>query len=209
MKSLIILTTSIYVLLSGQSSAQRLGKFESKTGSLERNGGVIQVAYPDGANYFGYMVPDSGTLKAGPVKAYLYFQLREDVGELGIRVISPVPGYVFPDKGDLASEKYMANEQDKTTYFNPQFSLSRDNGPSGTEWQYVGKSPAKAGGKNYEALLRIYDEKNKKAKPNKAGFYRLEISAADTVNRGGSFLVQLGTTSELKSLVLTEKADGH
>jgi hypothetical protein len=210
-----ILTLTLYVILTAPSYAQRLGKFSSVTGRMERNGSIVEAAYPDQANYFGYILPDSAWTK--PSKSYLFFRLNSDVTELGIRILSPVPELVSPDKGDLASEKYLANEKKKSTGFTPKFRLNRQNTPlqdspgsvlNTPGWKLISKNDtlqAAREGSSRQAVVRLYDEKNKNDKTIQAGLYMIEITPSDTTFRYGSFLVQIGTTSEIKSVILSEK----
>jgi|GEM_PF-1926910 len=206
--------------------SQRLEKFVSRERSHERNGAIVPVAYPDIANYFGYLAPDtsSRSAQAEPAKTYLYFWLRENVSELGIRVISPVPELVFPDKGDIASESYMINEKDKADSFSPSFKLYKAKGispattynakPGEIEWSFIAENDkqkdepwTQVNKKNY-TLVRLQDQSTDASKTDRSGFYKLVIFTTDTLSSTGSFLVQVGSTSDIKSIKIAEKPEG-
>jgi hypothetical protein len=187
---------------------------ESNAQRLDRFGGVNKYSYNKIVTYFGYAdslsKPDEVRNDTGYY--HMYFWLSDSVAELAARMISPVPVVVMPDRGDLVSENYYANEKDKTYYFDPWISIERANGI--TEQKDIAKSKsstwiqlgfnddsnelfAQPSGNHYNSLIRIKRRNDIGQKPFTPGLYRVRFTAYKKGKVRGSYLLQIGTTTIL------------
>lgn len=204
---LLISVFTISNLLITECSAQRLDRFASKA----------RVSYGKTITYFGYLSPGNqpDEISNGKNFYYLYFQLPDSVAELGIRMISPVPAVVMPDKGDLVTENYYSNEKDKTNYFDPWIAIEKAENPkhflqndTAAKWITIGFNDDSSelfwqpNGKRNNALLRIINKQQPTDKKIAPGFYRICFTDNKQPEVKGSFVVQLGTAHKLPGLKL-------
>jgi hypothetical protein len=173
---------------------------------LDRFGKANRISYDRIATYFGYAdslsKPDEVRNDTGYY--HMYFWLNDSVSELGVRMISPVPEVVMPDRGDLVSENYYENEKDKVNYFDPWISLERSNeisilsdvAKTKTEtWIPLAFNDDSAelfkqpSGNAYNSLLRI--------RSATAGLYRIRFTSYKKGKVRGSYLIQVGATKKM------------
>lgn len=200
-----------------RTDAQRLDKFTAKTGSMNRNGKIIALPYSDCITYFGFFHPDT-TATTNPKKnncIKLYLNLLEDINEIGIRIISPVPENFFPDKGDQLSASYTFHENEKFNYFDPFIKLYKADtiNPSFVNWILISENDnhnetgAQPSGKKNNALIRIFDPENTTLKTVLKGLYKIEILSVDSFPKSGSFILQTCNTSFNRIIKLSENPD--
>jgi hypothetical protein len=188
-------------LIFAQTNAQRLDRF----------GNADRISYNKIITYFGYadslMKPDEIRNDTGYY--HMYFWLDDSVSELAVRIFSPVPYVVMPDRGDLVSANYYENEKDKTNYFDTWISLehakqlSKEINITTAEWIQLGYNDDSSelfpqpSGKRYNSLLRIKHETGF-ANPLEAGLYRISFTSYKKGKVRGSYLIQVGTTSKMQ-----------
>lgn len=205
--------------------AQRLSGFESATNFLLKNNVKRYTSYTDLKTYYGYYEDTLANSKPAEKKfeQHIYFSLSKDVNELGLRIISPVPTNTSPGKGDVVSDRYTIHENEKLNYFDPFLKLywADDNqvtdanyrNGENISWLLIAENDNNneleyqpSGNKN-NALIRRYDTKNNQAKICKAGLYKIVISNSDTVNKTGSYFLQVGCNEEIPAIKLSEKLE--
>jgi len=192
----------IFTILGG--SAQRLDRF----------GDANRFSYNKIVTYFGYadslMKPDEVHNDTGYY--HMYFWLSDSVSEIAVRMISPVPVVVMPDRGDIVSENYYEHEKDKTDYFDTWFSLDRaeeikEQGniavTKNTRWLQLGYNDDSSelfpqpSGNRYNSLMRIKSKHDIPGKTITAGLYRIRFTSYKKGKVKGSYLIQVGTTELL------------
>ncbi len=198
--------------------SQRLDKF-----SYENPEAGYKITYAKVVTYFGYIEPGSkpDEIINGKNLYYLYFRISDTIPEIGVRMISPVPYVVMPDRGDLVSDNYFDNEKDKTNYFDPWIAIERalnfntetfSKNDSAYKWVQLGFNDDSSelfpqpNGKFYNALLRI---KNKTSLPSLfliPGLYRIAFTNDKKNEVRGGFVVQLGSTNFIPALTLVKNS---
>lgn len=204
----------ITVFTITDSQGQRLERFASVTSGLSRNGKPAGIAYPATIRYFGYFPSGDDTLKILSTDSSLsvYFRLSGDVSELGLRVFSPVPGLVFPDRGDEVPDYYYLFEKDKGHFFKPVLRLYKAEpdpaspGHSVTAWKVITppansqERPTQTDGRNNQTVIRWYDKKNPSNKIIQEGLYKIELLQDDTLLQPGTFIIDVGCITEIQVL---------
>jgi len=215
----------LFLICTKPGAGQRLDRFGSVTGSAgnEKTG---KAAYGDIRSYYDCMHAD--TVRASDSTRQtttIYFSLAADVTEIGIRVISPVPSYAFAGKNDFVSTSYMSCKNDTPQlYFDPVIrllysDLSYQEEPlkqahENIRWKLISQNnnseelQPQPSGKRNNALLRVYNHKKPEEKINKAGYYRIDISATDSIPVPGSFILQVGCISDIRLLKLSATLEG-
>ena len=200
-------------LSASTANAQRVDKFAS-------NGKV----YKPLITYFGYINPESmpDEILNGKNFYYLYFKIADTVPEIGVRIISPVPTVLMPDKGDLVAENYFDNEKDKTHYFDTWIAIERaidlnqkDFSKSDTtiKWIQLGFNDDSSelfpqpNGKYNNSLLRLKTKPDDATKIAPPGLYRLRFTDNKNRQMFGSFVIQLGTTASTFKLLLVKNPE--
>ena len=194
--------------------SQRLDKF-----SYESAGTDYKITYAKVVTYFGYIEPGSKPVEIinGKNFYYLYFRISDTIPEMGVRIISPVPYVVMPDRGDLVSDNYFDNEKDKTNYFDPWIAIERAAGftqnnflknDTSVKWLLIdfnddsSELSAQPSGKSYNALLRIKPKQKDLSHQLIPGLYRIAFTDDKKGIVKGSFVIQLGTALKLHGLRL-------
>lgn len=216
MKKTAISILLLNFLIVVSSTGQRLERFGAETGMEERNGIVHRSGYSGLVNYYGYIKhgasPDD--MRNGKPVFYLYFYLNDTLPEIGVRLITPVPEVVFPDKGDIVSENYLQNENEKSGTFNSWIILERAYSIKSfadiatkldkTGWLRLDQNDdADELLNKTNSLLRIKATDKQFIPP---GLYRVGISTLKNDEVKGGFLLQLGATIALPGVKLSPKA---
>jgi hypothetical protein len=202
----IITPSLLFIFICLKSDGQRLDRF----------GSANRISYNKISSYFGYAdslnKPDETRKDTGYY--FMYFWLNDSVAETGVRLISPVPDVVMPDRGDLVSDNYYENEKDKTNYFDTWISLERtpeivakENIPGfkTAAWVQLGFNDDSSelfpqpSGNLYNSLLRI--------KKLPAGLYRVRFTSYKKGKVRGSYLLQVGITTALPFLKLVKNPE--
>ena len=188
MRQILIILSILFFYLN--ASGQRLERFAGKDASGKMYG------YPHIKNYFGYldetMAPDS--LSSEGRYFFLYFTTMDTVSDIGIRIVNPVPTMCMPDKGDVVANNYYEHEQEKSGRFKSKLALEYKKEGS---WETVALSNGKDGSAN---TIRIHDNSHVVIPGN----YRISVFAPKEEKLIGGFLIQVGSFSNIKSLLLTE-----
>lgn len=198
----------LLILITSISNAQRLDLFTSETDKIWNKGVAERVPYKGTTGYYDYMpmdaVPD--TIVDGKPSYFLYFNIPYEVNEIGVRFITPVPSYAFAVAGDVVTETFESNKNDKS-YFDPYMQLEqwRDHTTDTAaqfipHWQVLRKNDdsdeviAQPSGKFTNALLRVY------AGMYPPGIYRLCFFAVKKSIMQGTYLVHVGTVPGVKRM---------
>ncbi|MEO5572000.1 MAG: LipL32 family surface lipoprotein [Bacteroidia bacterium] len=207
-------------LFTGACYAQRLDKFVSETGKVVRINKEQSIPYREVITYFGYIKPGSEPDEIRDSLNYynFYFWLSDSVSEIGVRIISPVPDVVMPDRGDLTSENYFENEKNKENYFDTWISLERADSiftkgeallnQKKINWMLLGSnddSPelfVQPSGKNSNSLVRIVSNPVNRLS---RGLYKIAFTSPKQKELKGSYILQLGMTSKLQETKLVKK----
>ncbi|CAN5432945.1 hypothetical protein BH11BAC2_BH11BAC2_00060 [soil metagenome] len=215
-----IILPVLAVLISSSGMAQRLELFTSESGKIVNEGKVQRIPYPRTTGFYDYI---STTEKADEVfdshqYFFIYFIVPIDVEEIGMRLISPVPNYVFADAGDVETDAFLQNTSRRDTFFDPWIGLDRADVPyeEGTfnagvkveRWIKLGFSEdshetiAQPTGKFTNPVLRI------SGKTFPAGLYRARISCLKKGNPIGSYVLQLGLIPGIKGIKMSRTQAG-
>ena len=217
MKAAIIIICVLSLLTTFNCPAQRLDRFGADTGSESRDGFIRRMSYETTISYFGYIKPGTAPddMRAGKELFFLYFYLQDSVPELGARIIAPVSNLIMPDKGDLVAENYYSNEKDKKNTFNTWIAIERAYSIKSfeeitTKFDKTGWLQLAANDDSGElfnktnSVIRIH---NLFEKPIVPGLYRIVISTTTKDEVKGGYLVQLGFTTILPGVKLTQKVE--
>lgn len=196
------------------TQGQRLSPFLSVTLNASHPGGEV-VPFENTISYFDYIDLESGTdtLYEGQPVYYLYFSLPDDVTELGVRFISPVPELFFADRGDLESDTFQALPKEKRTeWFDAaikleSLSIEKDH-PLHTDSKATFNNGSKEtpwlpDGKYGNPQIRLITTSSPKGK------YRLSVIVEKQITTfsGGSYVLQIGTVPALKGIKISKSRD--
>jgi hypothetical protein len=219
---LLVIAVSMFTL---QVQAQKLDKFGAEMGKKSVMGKEVRVPYTDVTSYYGYIQPGSkpDEERGGKKYYYLYVWVPAAAPELGVRMVSPVPDKMSPDKTDFVAQEFTANTTDKTGYFDTWITLERANSVTGiediatkgktTNWSSYGSNddsgemPAQPSGSKYNSLMRIISEASDPTKAIVMGLYRIGFTTYKTGEVQGSFLAQLGAPVKLPGVKVAKNMD--
>ena len=207
-------------------NAQKLDKFGADLGKKSVMGKEIRMPYTDVITYYGYVKPGSAPdeVKDGKKYYYLYVWIPAAAPELGVRMCSPVPEKMSkPEKEDIVSPDYTANEADKKSFFDTWISLERAGGivsaadiagkaKTATWTRYdqnddSGEMPAQPSGSKYNSLMRITSEVSNPLKALVTGLYRVGFTTYKTGEVEGSFIAQVGAPIKLPGVAIAKTID--
>jgi hypothetical protein len=194
---------AILILLNQTSWAQRLEPFGSggnkKTGMNARS-----IPYENTLFYFECINDNNDFLvKDGKKEAYvMYFFLEDSLQEIGLRVLSPIPELVSPNRGHIVTANYLDSCDYKEKGFDPVLKISRSKKQfSRTELSQLETKPEfillGENDNNDEmnvkenALIRL--QSNADSLNLSPGLYSISISSATKNPMRGNFLLQIGT----------------
>lgn len=191
------------ILLHQISWAQRLEPFGSggnkKTGMNARS-----IPYENTLFYFECINDNNDFLVREEKKEtyVMYFFLEDSVQEIGLRVLSPIPELVSPNRGHIVTADYSDSCDYKEKGFDPVLKISRskkqfsrtDLSQSETKPEFIllgeNDNNDEMNVKEY-ALIRLHAEADSlKLSP---GLYSISISSATKYPLRGNFLLQIGT----------------
>jgi hypothetical protein len=220
----IILTCLICFGIGLLANAQKLDKFGADLGLKTVMGKEVRVPYTDMISYFGYVkpgaVPDES--RDGKKFYYLYLWIPVAAPEIGIRMISPIPGGLKPAENDFVGADYKGNEGDSKNYFDTWITLERADGISSADDIMKGKSakwnsygsnddsgelPAQPSGSKYNSLLRVTSETSNPAKSLVVGLYRIGFTTFKTGEVQGSFLAQIGAPVKIPGVGISSNLE--
>jgi hypothetical protein len=225
MKSKLWLLAIAASMLTWQVQAQKLDKFGAEMGKKSVMGKEVRVPYTDVTSYYGYVQPGSkpDEERGGKKYYYVYVWVPAAAPELGIRMVSPVPDKLSPEKTDFVSPDYTANATDKTNYFDTWVTLERANSVTSIEdiatkgkttpWSSYGYNddtdelPAQPSGSKYNSLMRIVSEPSDPMKAIVMGLYRIGFTTYKTGEVQGSFVAQLGAPVKLPGVKVAKNME--
>ena len=214
MKPILKLLIVFQLLSTISSQAQRLDRFGADTGSEARGGVTRRIAYEDIKSFYGYIKPgaEASEIRDGKSFFYLYFVINVTLPEVGMRIITPVPDVVMPDKGDVVAENYYENEKDKKNTFDSWIALERAENLNEInndlsqykelKWQQLGfNDDSKEAENKTNSVLRLKTSAKQAIAP---GLYRIAFTTMKEKEEvKGGFLIQLGSTVGLPGVKLT------
>lgn len=208
----------------GGGGDDKLPKFGADMGKKSAMGKEIRVPYTDLISYYGFIKPGStpDETRGGKNYYYLYVWIPAVAPEIGIRMASPVPAKMEPEKSDFVSADYTANASDKTSYFDTWITLERAEGITSSSditngktasWNTYdsnddsGEMPAQPSGSNYNSLMRIASETGNPKKALVVGLYRVGFTTYKTGEVQGSFIAQIGSPVKLPGVKIAKSID--
>jgi hypothetical protein len=213
------------IFVSTEVNAQKLDKFGAEMGKKSVMGKEVRVPYTDVTSYYGYVQPGSkpDEERGGKKYYYLYVWIPAAAPELGVRMVSPVPEKMAPEKTDFVAPEYTANAADKTNYFDTWITLERANSVTSSadiatkgktsNWSAYdsnddsGEMPAQPSGSKYNSLMRITSDVSDPAKAIVMGLYRIGFTTYKTGEVQGSFMAQLAAPVKLPGVKVAKTLD--
>ena len=211
----IIFCIAISLFLFKWTNAQDLPTFEADLGKTEAFGVEVRVPYTDVISYYGYIKPGAAPDEevGGKKYYYLYMWIPVASPEIGIRMISPIPKKMKPEKDDFVMDEYTANADDKKSYFDTWITFQRalnvisesdidTTGQSNTWVKYdqnddSSELPKQPSGNKYNSLMRISTNTSNPEKALVVGLYRIGFTTYKTGEVQGSFLAQIGAVVDI------------
>ena len=211
----VLSVAALSVICSSSVNAQDLDKFKADLGKKSVMGKEVRVPYTDVITYYGYVKPGSkpDEEKGGKKYYYLYVWIPAVAPEIGIRMISPVPAKMTPEKTDFLAPDYDANKADTKNYFDTWISFDKAEGVTSAadiatkgktaKWNSIdtnddsSEMPAQPSGSKYNSLMRITSEVSNPLKALTVGLYRIGFTTYKTGEVQGSFAAQLGSPVKL------------
>jgi hypothetical protein len=228
MKKLIGSMAMITAILAGSAfigGDDKLDKFGADMGKKSVMGKEIRVPYTDVLSYYGYVKPGGAPdeTRDGKKYYYLYIWIPAVAPEIGIRMASPVPSKMKPEKEDFVSPDYTANAEDTKNYFDTWITLERADGVTSVadiatkgktaKWNSYGSNddsgemPAQPSGSKYNSLMRITSETSNPLKSLVVGLYRVGFTTYKTGEVQGSFVAQVGAPVKLPGVGMAKTID--
>lgn len=216
------LIVALCALAATTAHADKLPKFGAEMGKKTILGKEIRMPYTDVVSYYGYIKPGSkpDEEKGGKKYFYIYVWVPAVAPELGVRMISPVPDDMKPEKTDFVSPEFTANTANKTSYFDTWITLERADGITKLEdvatkgksasWNRYDSNddssemPAQPSGLKYNSLMRISSEPGNPLKALVVGLYRVGFTTYKTGDVQGSFLAQIGAPVKLPGVKVAQ-----
>jgi hypothetical protein len=211
----VLSVAALSVICSNSVNAQELDKFKADLGKKTVMGKELRVPYTDVITYYGYVKPGSkpDEEKGGKKYYYLYVWIPLVAPEIGIRMVSPVPAKMTPEKTDFLAADYDANKADTKNYFDTWISFEKAEGVTAladiatkgktAKWNSIdqnddsGEMPAQPSGSKYNSLMRITSDVSNPLKSLTVGLYRIGFTTYKTGEVQGSFAAQLGSPVKL------------
>jgi hypothetical protein len=122
----------------------------------------------------------------------VYFEIKDSLQELGIRIISPLPDLLSPAKGDIMTNAFQEKPEKDNTGFKPEIYLlkavAKSEDMNFIEMQDM--TPLKMKDRLHPTIRLVSkDEKNLLA----PGIYKLVIFTQDRSKPSGAFALQFGS----------------
>lgn len=221
---LVMAVAMVSVMFVGCATAG-LPQFGAEIGAQANpmGGDSIRVPYQDTVSYYGYVKPGSAPDAEvnGKKMYYVYVWIPLVAPELGMRMVSPVPEGMAPEKTDFVDAAYSAEgKADTTNYFDTWITLDRanevimpadiaDKAASAT-WTNYGNNddsselPAQPSGSKYNSVLRVVSEPSDPLKALIRGLYRIGFTTYKVGEVQGSFVAQIGAPIKLPGVVVAK-----
>jgi hypothetical protein len=218
----LVIFAFLTLYLSNGINAQKLDKFTGDLGKKVVMGKDVRAPYTQVISYYSYIKPGCkpDEVRDGKNYFYLYVWIPIAAPELGVRMASPVPIKMAPEKTDFVTQDYTDNKADVTNYFDTWISLERANGIVSVDqiltgagkasWMNLGTNddsgemPAQPSGSNYNSLMRITSDINDPLKSLVIGLYRIGFTTYKVGDVQGSFLAQVGAPIKIPGVVIAK-----
>ena len=202
--------------------AQKLDKFTADLGKKVVMGKDVRVPYTEVISYYSYVKPGCkpDEVREGKNFFYLYIWIPVAAPEIGVRMASPVPEKMSPEKTDFVTADFTDNKADKTNYFDTWISFERANGivsvddilpkAGSVSWMNLGQNddsgemPAQPSGRKYNSLMRITSDINDPLKSLVIGLYRIGFTTYKVGDVQGSFLAQVAAPISIPGVVIAK-----
>jgi len=222
----ILFVLAVFLFLVKVTEAQKLPGFDADLGMKKVFGQEIRLPYTDVLSYYGYIKPGStcDEERGGKKYYYLYLWIPSAIPELGLRMVSPVPKEMKPEKTDYVMDEYKDNTSDTKSYFDTWISLEKSNvyfndsnfveNVKNATWTLMaqnddsGELPAQPSGKKYNSLMRISSDANNPTKSLVKGLYRIGFTTYKTGEVQGSFIAQIGAVIKIPGTLITRTVEG-
>jgi hypothetical protein len=206
-------------IISGLN-AQKLDKFTADLGKKVVMNKDVRIPYTDVISYFGYVKPGVAPdeVKDGKKYYYLYIWVPIAAPEIGVRMISPVPEKMKPEKDDFVTQDFTDNKDERKTFFDTWISFERANGIVSVDkilsdaptasWMNLGTNddsgemPAQPSGSKYNSLMRITSDISDPLKSLVIGLYRIGFTTYKVGEVQGSFMAQVGAPIKIPGIVI-------
>ena len=186
----------LFAVAVSSASAQRTEPFSASAAK----GRLTGTPYEYSQSYFEFIDSKNEFVKSinDSDQYILYFFIDDSLTELGIRVLSPIPGLTTPNKGNIATASYEAHSNELTKGFDANITLYKADGAANRSLLILDD-------RNYTWKLIAENDKNSELRDNKnplirlentsidAGLYMLSINSHSLKKLKGSFLLQIGT----------------
>jgi hypothetical protein len=220
----ILLICTICFGISIMASAQKLDKFTADLGKKTVMGKEVRVPYTSISSYYGFVKPGAAPdeTREGKKFYYLYVWIPVAAPELGVRMISPIPKGMKPEKEDFVGAEYADNASNASDYFDTWITLERANGIVSADnilngktatWNSYdvnddsGEMPAQPSGSKYNSLMRITSDLNNPLKSLVVGLYRIGFTTYKVGEVKGGFLAQVGAPVKLPGVCIASNLD--
>lgn len=215
-------TALIFVTVS---NAQELDKFKADMGKKSVMGKEVRIPYSDVITYYGYIMPGAkpDEERGGKKYYYLYVWIPAVAPEIGIRMISPTPEKMSPEKNDFVAADYDANKSDTKNFFDTWISFEKAEGITSAgdiatkgktaKWNSIDSNddssemPAQPSGNKYNSLMRMTSETSNPLKALTVGLYRIGFTTYKVGEVQGSFVAQLGAPIKLPGTKVGQSID--
>jgi hypothetical protein len=222
----ILFVLAVFLFLVKVTEAQKLPGFDADLGMKKVFGQEIRLPYTDVLSYYGYIKPGStcDEERGGKKYYYLYLWIPSAIPELGLRMVSPVPKEMKPEKTDYVMDEYKDNTSDTKSYFDTWISLEKSNvyfndsnfveNVKNATWTLMaqnddsGELPAQPSGKKYNSQMRISSDANNPTKSLVKGLYRIGFTTYKTGEVQGSFIAQIGAVIKIPGTLITRTVEG-
>lgn len=217
---------AIFIFLFKFAEAQKLPGFDADLGMKKVFGQEIRLPYTDVLSYYGYIKPGStcDEERGGKKYYYLYLWIPTAIPELGLRMVSPVPKEMKPEKLDYVMDEYTENSSDRTSYFDTWICLEKSDvyfndsnfvdKVKNANWTMMAQNddsdelPKQPSGKKYNSMMRISSDANNPTKSLVKGLYRIGFTTYKTGEVKGSFIAQIGAVIKIPGTVITKTIEG-
>jgi hypothetical protein len=221
----VVIIAAMFSLTAFIGGDDTLDKFKADMGKKTVMGKEIRLPYTDLLSYYGYVKPGAAPdeTRDGKKYYYLYIWVPAVAPELGIRMASPVPSKMTPEKTDFVADDYTANSTDTKNYFDTWITLEKADGVTSVsdivskgktaKWNSFGSNddsgemPAQPSGSKYNSLMRVTSETGNPLKALVVGLYRVGFTTYKTGEVQGSFVAQVGAPVKLPGVGMAKTID--
>ncbi len=222
----ILIVVALFLFFTKGIKAQDLPTFDADLGKKTVFGHEVRIPYTDVRSYFGFIKPGmvADEERGGKKYFYLYLWIPAAIPELGIRMVSPVPKDLSPEKLDYVMDEYKENSTDHSSYFDTWICLDKSDvffndsnfveNVKNAKWTTMaqnddsGELPKQPSGNKYNSLMRISSNTSSPEKSLVKGLYRIGFTTYKTGDVKGSFIAQIGAVIKIPGTVITKSIEG-